>query len=168
MIHDLYPSNWRARRLECLLRAGGRCENVIDGKRCPRRLGTLRISRAHNLIVESLHVIHVNDDPENPDAELRAYCPACHMRLHRCPGSDGKTPRRKRGYHVVSVHQLLARLATYGRVVSPNETGGVTWHLGLFEAEAVDPIDAIASALHWLTAELQALQPGARAHPEGP
>ena len=39
MIRDLYANNYPQRRLEALICSEGQCEHVIDGKRCPNRLG---------------------------------------------------------------------------------------------------------------------------------
>ena len=47
MMRDLYADNYPQRRLEVLLRAEGRCENTVDGQRCKNRLGTFKISHAH-------------------------------------------------------------------------------------------------------------------------
>lgn len=48
MMRDLYAHNYPQRRLEALIRSEGQCEQVIDGKRCPNRLGVFKISHAGN------------------------------------------------------------------------------------------------------------------------
>jgi hypothetical protein len=158
MMRDLYADNYHRRRLEALLRSGGQCENIIDGKRCPNRVGILKISHAHNMYFEQLYVHHVNDDPENPEAELICYCASCHMRAHRQPGSNGKASRQKRGYQVVKLDQLLLRLAAVGFSASANEECRVNWRFGPFEAEAADVLDAVLMCFHWLGAEIRDLQ----------
>ena len=114
MMRELYAPNYEARRLETLLRSEGRCENVVDGRRCPNRIGTLKISHAHNLYFEQLMIHHPNDDPWNPDAEMVAVCASCHMILHRKPDGKGKVPPRKPGYKVIGTDHLLHRLAGVG------------------------------------------------------
>ena len=158
MMHDLYADNYPQRRLEVLLRAEGRCENTVDGQRCKNRLGTFKISHAHQPYFEQLYMHHVNDDPGNPDAEMIAVCASCHMRLHRTPGPNGKAAPRKQGYKVMSIAHLLCRLATVGFAVEPNEECRVNWSIGPFAAEAADPIDALLMAFHWLSAEVVDLQ----------
>ncbi len=158
MQNSLYADNYQARRLETLLRAKGRCEGIVGGKRCPNRLGTFKISHAHNPCFESLHVVHVNDDPENPNAELKALCPACHMRLHRQPGSNGKAAPRKQGYKVIGIAQLLLKLTGAGFSTCQDEEGRTCWQLGPLEAVAADPVEAIIMAMHWLGAEVGNLQ----------
>ncbi len=158
MMRELYAPNYPERRLEALLRSGGQCENIIDGKRCPNRIGMLKVSHAHNIYFEQLYVHHVNDDPENPEAELICYCASCHMKAHRLPDSNGKSSPRKRGYQVVKLDSLLLRLAGVGFTVTPNEECRFNWSIGPFTAEAADPIDALVMALHWLTAEVGDLQ----------
>jgi len=158
MIHDLYAPNYEERKLAALIRSGGRCENVIHGKRCTHCLGTFKISRARNAGFEHLHIHHVNDDPHNPDAELMVLCDSCHMKRHRQPGADGKVSPRKVGYHVISIHPLLLSLTSAGFCVQPNEVCGATWQIGTLQGEAADPLDAVGMAMHWLSAEVRDLQ----------
>ena len=164
MMRELYAPNYEARRLETLMRSEGRCENtMVDGTgqviwRCPHRLGIFKISHAYNPCFEQLLIHHPNDDPWNPDAIMIAVCASCHMKLHRKPDTDGKVPARKQGYKVVSMERLLCRLAAVGFTVTPNEGCRFTWSIGPFAAEAADQLDAFVMALHWLTAEVGALQ----------
>jgi hypothetical protein len=150
MMRDLYAYNYPQRRLETLLRAEGRCENMVDGQRCSNRLGTFKISHSH----------HPNDDPENPDAEMIAVCASCHMRLHRQPGSNGKASSKKQGYKVVRLDQLLHSLAATGFSASFNEECRVSWRFDPcgFQADAADMLDALAMCLHWLGGEVRDLQ----------
>src|ERR1051326_2979227 len=98
VMHELYAANYERRREEALLRAAGQCEKILDGRRCPNRAGTLKISHAHNIYIEQLYVHHVNDDPENEEAELICYCASCHMRVHRQPITDRKSTRLNSSY----------------------------------------------------------------------
>lgn len=157
-MRELYAPNYEERRLQTLIRSEGRCEHVINGRRCPNRIGTLKISHAHNLYFEQLLIHHPNNDPWNPDADMIAVCASCHMKLHRKPDTNGKVSARKQGYQVVSIHHLLCRLAGVGFTITPNEECRFNWSIGPFAAEAADPIDALVMALHWLTAEVGDLQ----------
>jgi hypothetical protein len=160
MMRELYANNYDQRRREALLRSGGQCENIIEGRRCPNRVGMLKVSHAHDLYFEQLYVHHVNGDPENPDAELICYCASCHMKVHRKPGSNGKASPQKQGYKVVKLDQLLFRLAGVGFSASFNEECRVTWRFDpcLFEAEAADMLDALEMCLHWLGGEVRNLE----------
>jgi hypothetical protein len=158
MMRELYAPNYAQRREEAILRAAGRCEKIIDGQRCPNRVGTLKISHAHNLYFEQLYVHHVNDDPENEDAELICYCASCHMKAHRQPVAGGKATARKQGYRVVRIEQLLCSLAAVGFSARYNEECRVNWQLGPFVGEAADMLDAVTMCLHWLSAEVRDLQ----------
>jgi|SRR5579859_3625154 len=158
MMHDLYAPNYPQRREAALLRAAGRCENIIVGQRCPNRIGTLKVSHAHNLYFEQLYIHHVNDDPENDEAELICYCAACHMKAHRQPVAGGtKAPPRKQGYRVVKIERLLHSLAAAGFSANYTEECRVTWQFGPFTGEAVDMLDALTMCLHWLGAEVREL-----------
>lgn len=95
MNRKLYPANWEAIALQVKQRANWTCENC--GKQCRRpgenllkfcdRIRTQRISECP-VVAEALTypqrytltVAHLNHDPGNPDAELRAWCAPCHCR----------------------------------------------------------------------------------------
>jgi hypothetical protein len=158
MMRELYAPNYPQRREAALLRAAGQCEKIVDGQRCPNRAGTLKISHAHNLYFEQLFVHHVNDDPENDEAELICYCASCHMKAHRRPGPGGKAAPRKQGYRVVKLERLLCSLATVGFSARYTEECRVIWQLGPFIGEAADMLDALTMCLHWLSAEVRDLQ----------
>jgi hypothetical protein len=158
MMRDLYAPNYAQRREEAILRAAGRCEKIVDGQRCSNQIGTLKISHAHNLYFEQLYVHHINDDPENEEAELICYCASCHMKAHRQPVAGGKAAARKQGYRVVRIEQLLCSLAAVGFSASYNEESRVNWQLGPFVGEAADMLDALTMCLHWLGAEARDLQ----------
>ena len=159
MMRELYAPNYPQRREAALLRAAGQCEKIIDGQRCPNRAGRLKISHAHNLYFEQLYVHHVNDDPENEDAELICYCASCHMKAHRQPPvAGGKAAPRKQGYRVVKLEQLLCSLAAVGFSARYTEECRVIWQLGPFCGEAADMLDALTMCLHWLNAEVRDLQ----------
>src|SRR5712692_2712333 len=158
MMHDLYAGNYAERRQETFLRAAGRCEHIIHGQRRPNRLGTFKISHAHNPYFEQLSIHHPNNDPENPEAEMVAICASCHMKLHRKPDANGTVAAKKRGYTVVSISHLLMRLASAGFFVQPKEACRVTWRIGTLTAEAADALDAICMAMYWLSGEVRDLQ----------
>ena len=161
MMRDLYAPNYSQRREAALLRAAGQCEKIVDGSRCPNRVGTLKVSHAHNLYFEQLYIHHVNNDPENDEAELICYCASCHMKAHRQPLIAGrKASRRKQGYRVVKLDQLLCRLAAVGFSAHYTEECRVAWSFAPcgFEAEAVDLLDALVMCLHWIGGEVRDLQ----------
>jgi hypothetical protein len=158
MMRELYAPNYPQRREAALLRAAGQCEKIVDGQRCPNRIGTFKISHAHNMYFEQLYVHHVNSDPENEQAELICYCASCHMRAHRQPGPGGKAAPRKQGYRVVKLEQLLCSLAAVGFSAYHTEECRVIWQLGPFTGEAADMLDALTMCLHWLSAEVRDLQ----------
>ncbi len=97
MMRELYAPNYEARRLETLIRSEGRCENTIVDEtdeviwRCPHRIGTFKISRAHNPCFEQLLIHHPNDDPWNPDAIMIAVCAqrGVPLRLEHWPVRSG-------------------------------------------------------------------------------
>ncbi len=68
-----YPPNWRQLARQCKERAGWRCEQ------CGISHGMLRFSKAGKLYIVYLAAAHLNHDPRNPNASLRALCQRCHM-----------------------------------------------------------------------------------------
>ena len=71
MHNTLYPSDWKLRAAACLARAAYRCED------CGTPHGVLRVgNRSKSPSIVYLHAAHVNHDPENPQAKLRALCPS--------------------------------------------------------------------------------------------
>jgi hypothetical protein len=77
-----YPKDWKviSRRIR-FERAGGRCEFIIDGNRCPALHG-LRHPFTGSMVV--LTVAHLDHTPENcDDANLLAGCQLCHNRYDR-------------------------------------------------------------------------------------
>ncbi len=155
----LYAANYAQRREETFIRAGGQCENILNGERCPVRAGDWRVTRSKQLQFEQLIIHHVNGDPENPDAVMIATCWACHMRLHRKPG-PGRTKAsvRKQGYEVIRIPYLMDLLACAGFHTWSTANGRVGWQIGELESSANNHIDALTMALHWLTGEIRDLQ----------
>ena len=103
----------------------------------------------YNLYVVSLHSSHVIHDPDNPQAELRALCPACHLRY------DWRTaPPRSRyrpGYRPLTLARLRDALLGAGLSLIPDAAGsGINWQIADLTGHAVDVLDAITCALHWL------------------
>jgi len=144
MQRHLYPPEWNERVQEADLRAGGRCE------RCGAVLGTLRVSRKHNLYFLPLHTCHVNHDPENPQAEVEKLCPSCHGKSHPwLPGTP--TKERPYGYQPVTLARVLQAARAGGLEIIPQASGaGVCWRIADLVGEAPDVLDALASALHCL------------------
>ena len=153
MQQALYPADWKLRAAACLSRAGYRCEE------CGLPHGVLRVGkRSKSPYVVYLHAAHVNHDPENQEAELRALCPSCHLR------HDWRTERkpvrgRKQGYHVVSMTRLIIEVRSAGLHIT-QEGERYTWQVGGFTGIATDVPDAIASALHCLAMERLEQQEG--------
>ena len=152
MQHHLYPADWRIRAQACLERADYRCEH------CGIRQGTLRVGKHHyNLYFVHLHAAHVNHDPHNPQAELRALCPACHMRHDRRTEyeTQGRSLPKRRGYQSITLERVLRAARAAGLCISPDaESGtGVSWIIGDLSGTAVDVLEAISSALHCLYRE---------------
>ena len=144
MQRQLYPDDWKERVQQADLRAGGRCE------RCKAVLGTMRISRKHNLYLMPLHTCHVNHDPENPQAEVEKLCPSCHGKTHPwLPGTP--TKERPYGYQAITLARLLQAARSGGLDIFPDETGaGMCWRIGDLSGSAVDVLDAVSLALHCL------------------
>ncbi len=100
MQQALYPSDWKLPAHACLAQAGYRCEA------CGTPHGVLRVGkRSKSPYVVYLHAAHVNHDPDNPQAELRALCPSCHMK-HDRQTERKQVTAHKQGYPVVSVTRL--------------------------------------------------------------
>jgi hypothetical protein len=149
MYTSLYSSDWKDRAAACLARAGYRCEG------CGIPHGVLRVGkRSKSPYIVYLHAAHVNHDPENPEAELKALCPACHMKYdrqtERTPASPASAHRH--GYQVISERRLLREARSAGLHI--NQHGDrYTWQAGDLAGIATDVLDAIGSALHCLVME---------------
>lgn len=86
-----YPDNWEAIARDVKRRAGWCCEQcgkacLLPGEDwldfCGRlgwTVGKAIAASAHPKRYE-LNCAHVNHDPENPEAELKAWCNPCHCR----------------------------------------------------------------------------------------
>lgn len=97
-----YPSNWEAIALSVKQAANWQCENC--GKLCQRsgedwldfviRIGWTvgeAIAASQHPTRWVLTTAHLNHDPENPHAELRAWCAPCHCRYDLA-----QLPRKRR------------------------------------------------------------------------
>ena len=143
---NLYPDDFRRLARACLERADYRCED------CRVRQGTWRISRrSHEFYIVYLHAAHVHHDPHNPDSELRALCPSCHLKYDRRTEGPRIAPRRQ-GYPVVTVARLLLEARAAGLSITP-DGDRFSWQIGSLKGQACDVLDAIGSALHWLLLE---------------
>jgi len=146
MQQHLYPTDWKARAAACLARAGYRCED------CGIPHGVLRVGkRSKRPYVVYLHAAHVNHDPDNQEAQLKALCPACHMKYDR--RTERKRPAaRRQGYQVVSTSRLLVEMRSAGlRITQEGER--FYWQVGDLCGLANDLLDAISSAMHCLCME---------------
>lgn len=152
MRSDLYAASYPERARACIEQAGHRCEH------CGVRQGAWRISRrTHEIYLVPLHAAHINHDPDNPNAELRALCPSCHLHYDRHTERPVRTARRQ-GYRVVSLDRLLLLVQSAGIEMTPTETGYRCRVRGL-ETTHADPLDAIGFALHTLMMEARAWTP---------
>jgi hypothetical protein len=143
---ELYPLDWKARAAACLERAGYRCEH------CGIAHGVLRVGkRSKSPYVVYLHAAHINHDPENPMASLKALCPACHMK-HDRRTERMKITARRQGYQVVSTSRLLLEMHSAGLRIS-QEGDRYSWQVGDLSGQADELLDAIGSALHCLCME---------------
>ena len=151
MQHHLYPADWRSRAQACLEQAGYRCED------CGMRHGSLRVGQhRYNLYVVYLHAAHVNHDPQNPQAELRALCPACHMKYDRCTEctAQGRHLPRRRGYQPITLERVLGAARSGGLSILPADAdAGYRWNIGDLAGSASDVPEAIGQALHCLCME---------------
>jgi hypothetical protein len=146
MQNTLYPTDWKRRAQACLERAGYRCED------CGIAHGVLWMGkRSKSAFVVYLHAAHVNHDPHNPQAELRALCPSCHLKYDRRTERQ-RTGARRQGYQVVSTTRLLMEMQSAGLRIS-QEGDRFSWQVGDLSGLANDLLDAIGSALHCLVME---------------
>jgi hypothetical protein len=148
MHNTLYPTDWKLRAAACLARAGYRCED------CGVPHGVLRVGqRSKSPYIVYLHAAHVNHDPENPQATLRALCPSCHLKYDR--RTERKpAPARRQGYHVISVTRLMLEARGAGLHIT-QQGDHYCWQIGNLTGIATDVLDAIGSALHCLVMERQ-------------
>jgi hypothetical protein len=152
MQHHLYPVDWRSRAQACLEQAGYRCQD------CGIQHGSLRVGKHHyNLYFVHLHAAHVNHDPHNPQAELRALCPSCHMHYDRRTEHTWQQTRNlpgRRGYQAVTLERVLCVARSGGLSILPDVTGaGCRWSIGDLAGSAPDVLEAIGQALHCLCLE---------------
>lgn len=146
MQQHLYPTDWHARAYACLKRAGWRCEA------CGVPQGILRVGkRSKQPYIVYLHAAHVNHDPDNQEAELRALCPSCHLQYDWRTERQPASPHRQ-GYQVVSTSRLLVEMRGAGLLIR-QEGERYYWQVGDLSGLANDLVDAIGSALHCLRME---------------
>jgi hypothetical protein len=146
MQDDIYPADWKLRAAACLARAGYRCEA------CGIAHGVLRVGkRSRQPYIVYLHAAHVNHDPENQEAELRALCPSCHLK------HDRRTERacnhaHRQGYQFISGTRLVLAARSAGLHIS-QQGDRYSWQIDDLSGIATDVLDAIANALHCLAME---------------
>ena len=154
MQQQLYPADWKLRAAACLSRAGYRCED------CGIPHGVLRIGKkSKSPYIVYLHAAHVNHDPENPQAVLKALCPSCHMkhdrRTERASSkrhNTAKSGAHRQGYQLISATHLVREARRAGLHISP-QGDRYRWQIGDLHGIANDVLDAIGSALHTLAME---------------
>jgi hypothetical protein len=150
MQQNLYPADWKLRAAACLARAGYRCED------CGTPHGVLRVGkRSKSPYIVYLHAAHVNHDPENPQAALRALCPSCHMKHDRrtertCTSAHSRAHRQ--GYQLISATRLVIEARSAGLHIS-QQGDRYSWQIGDLTGIATDVLDAIGLALHCLLME---------------
>jgi hypothetical protein len=156
MQRHLYPPDWKERVQAADSRAGGRCEG------CGAVLGAMRVSRKGNLYFLPLHTSHVNNDPENPEAELQKLCPRCHGKTH--PWLPGKRDDPNRhSYRPITQERVLRAARSGGLAITPDGTGaGYCWQIGDLSGAALDMLDALSQALHCLRMERVEQREGGR------
>jgi hypothetical protein len=146
MHNPLYPSDWKLRAAACFARAGYRCED------CGVPHGVLRVGKkSKSPYIVYLHAAHVNHDPENPQAALRALCPSCHMKYDR--RTERKpAPARRQGYQLISATRLVMEARSAGLHIS-QQGDRYCWQIGDLTGIATDVLDAVGLALHCLVME---------------
>jgi hypothetical protein len=154
MQQQLYPADWKLRAAACLSRAGYRCED------CGIPHGVLRIvKKSKSPYIVYLHAAHVNHDPENQEAVLKALCPSCHMkhdrRTERVSSSSHKKAKsgaHRQGYQLISATHLVREARGAGLHIS-QQGDHYCWQTGDLNSIATDVLDAFGSALHCLMME---------------
>jgi hypothetical protein len=154
MQQHLYPADWKLRAAACLAQAGYRCED------CGTPHGVLRIGKkSKSPFIVYLHAAHVNHDPENPQAVLKALCPSCHMKHDRRTESasssshnKAKSGAHRQGYQLISATHLVREARGAGLYIS-QQGDRYCWQIGDLRGIATDVLDAIGSALHYLAME---------------
>ena len=148
MIKELYTSNFRRKSKECLQRAGNRCEGIQDnGERCNLEHRSVQSNKRGQPYILYLHAAHINQDPHNPEPELKALCPSCHMKLDR-NGVTQRGHRHRRGYEVIGLNLLLYEMRSAGLEIERTEEGW-KYRLGELEGIGAHPLDALVAAIEW-------------------
>lgn len=146
MQDDIYPADWKLRAAAWLARAGYRCEA------CGIAHGVLRVGkRSKSPYIVYLHAAHINHEPENPQAELRALCPSCHMKHDRRTERACSSAHRQ-GYQLISATRLVLEARSAGLHICQQDDR-ICWQIGDLTGIATDVLDAIGSALHCLVME---------------
>jgi hypothetical protein len=131
----MYPHDWQARKLETFIDANWECAH------CGVTYGTLKISRRTGILFPVLlHAAHKHNDIDNPQPELIALCPSCHMKYDRQHHETRrKSNPRRPGYEVVTIQRLATELSYVGLFLSlDRESGRVSWECAGLQGEAND------------------------------
>src|SRR5947209_1339437 len=99
----LYPAQWQEMAWACKERAGWCCEA------CGVAHGEWVLSARGEPYEVRLAAAHLDHDPWNPDARLRALCQACHLRY------DASWQQRQRRVEMERLrHQAWLNYQVYG------------------------------------------------------
>ena len=103
-----------------------------------------------------LQAAHVNNDPENPHAELVCLCPSCHMRMDRAKEKLERTSQRRRGYELTSTDRLVAAVAAGGLTLT-SVSEGYHWKVeGTdYEGSTTTAVSAVSHAIAKLRSVLK-------------
>ena len=73
---DRYPKNWKEISKRIVERSGGRCEFLIDGKRCEAWQSKPHPITGSKVVLTIAHLNHTPEDCRNEN--LKAGCQRCH------------------------------------------------------------------------------------------
>ena len=172
MHKELYDERFEEEKLACKERAGWQCEAILPwtNERCPTKDGDEKWSRRSNRKwIVYLHAAHVNNDPENPHAELVCLCPSCHMRMDRAKQKLERTSQRRRGYELTSTDRLVETVSSAGLRLTP-VSEGFHWNVEgtEYEGNATTAVSAVSHAIARLRSEVifqRNMRDGNRARP---
>ena len=158
MRKELYNERFEEEKLACKERAGWQCEAILPwtGKRCPTRGGDeLWSRRSKRKWIVYLHAAHLNNDPENPNAELICLCPSCHMRMDRAKEKLKRTSQHRRGYELTSKDRLVDAVNRAGLILTPLSEG---YHWNVegtdYEGSVTTAVSAVSHAIARLRSEV--------------
>ena len=154
MHKELYDERFEEEKLACKERAGWQCEAILPwtGERCPTKEGDeLWSRRSKRKWIVYLHAAHLNNDPQNPHAELICLCPSCHMRMDRAKEKLERTSQRRRGYELTSTDRLTEAVSHAGLTLTA-VSEGYHWKVEgtEFEGSSTTAVNAVGRAISTL------------------